>query len=119
MSIQKDLDELTALNTEIRRLQESIRTYRKQKKTIEDRIIAFLKEQETHGVRYNDQAVLLENKMFRGKKKKAEKVDDVQNVLRRYGVRTNDALIHDLLDAQRGREAPGNVLKVVRQRGPT
>lgn len=115
MSIQKDLDELNMINTEIRRIQETLRTFRKQKEIIEERVIHFLKEQETHGVRYNDQAVLLESKAIRNKKKKADKLNDISMVLRRHGIQKSDTLLNDILEAQRGQPTSNDTLKMVRR----
>lgn len=115
MSVQKDLDELNMINLEIRRLQDSLRTFRRQKQIVEERVIHFLREQETHGVRYNDQAVLLENKAIRNKKKKAEKINDLQSVLRKHGIQKNDSLLNDIIEAQRGLPSNNDVLKVIRR----
>lgn len=115
MSIQADLDELSNLNIEISRLQDALRLYRNQKKRVEERVIAFLKEQETHGVRYNNQAVLLETKNFRNKKRKADKIQDVAGVLRRHGITNPDSILHDILEAQRGNESANDVLRLVRR----
>jgi hypothetical protein len=115
MSIQRDLDELNSLNIEIQRLQQIIRDYRKQKNILEERVISFLKNQETHGVRYNDKAVLLENKESRNKKKKTEKINDIASVLQRYGIQKSDKLLNDILEAQRGNSTTNNVLKIVKR----
>jgi hypothetical protein len=115
MSIQRDLDELNSLNIEINRLQQNIREYRKQKKNIEDRIISFLKHQESQGVRYNDQAVLLESKDIRNKKKKTEKINDIASVLQRHGIQKSDKLLNDILEAQRGQASKNDILKVVKR----
>jgi hypothetical protein len=115
MSIQADLDELSNLNIEISRLQDTLRVYRNQKKRVEERVIAFLKEQETHGVRYNNQAVLLETKNFRNKKRKADKIQDLAGVLRRHGITNPDGILRDILEAQRGNESANDVLRLVRR----
>jgi hypothetical protein len=115
MSIQRDLDELNSLNIEINRLYQTIRDYRKQKKIIEDRIINFLKHQESQGVRYQDQAVLLESKDVRSKKKKSEKIDDIATVLQKYGIQKSEKLLNDILEAQRGQTNKNDILKVVKR----
>jgi len=115
MSIQKDLDELNMINVEIRRLYDTLKTFRKQKEMIEARVISFLKEQETRGVRYNDHAVLLETKSIRNKKRKTEKIGDLEQVLRRHGIQKNETLLNEILEAQRGQPAKNDVLKMVRR----
>lgn len=113
MSIQSDLDELNSINIEINRLQTIIKQYKKQKDSIEQRVITFLKNQETHGVRYNDKAVLLENKEYRNKKKKTEKLNDIASVLNSYGIKRSDKLIKDIIEAQRGKTCTNDKLKIV------
>lgn len=115
MSIQKDLDELNMINVEIRRLCETLKNFRKQKELIESRVISFLKEQETRGVRYNDHAVLLETKSIRNKKHKTEKLGELEQVLRRHGIQKNEVLLNEILEAQRGQPTKNDVLKMVRR----
>lgn len=115
MSIQADLDELNLVTQEIQRLYQELRKFRKQKDIIEERVIHFLKEQETRGVRYNDHAVLLETKPKRNKKKKTEKINDLAQVLRKHGIQRDDSLVNDILEAQRGLPAKNDVLKMVRR----
>lgn len=113
MSIQSDLDELNSINLEIARLQGLIKQYKKQKDSIEQRVIAFLKNQETHGVRYNDKAVLIENREYRNKKKKTEKLNDIASVLQTYGIKKSDRLIQDIIEAQRGKTCMNDKLKII------
>jgi len=115
MSIQKDLDELAMINLEIRRLHTTLTAFRKQKHAIETRVISFLKEQETPGVRYNDQAVMLETKPKRNKKRKTEKLNDLAGVLRKHGIQNSENLLNDILEAQRGQPERNEVLKMIRR----
>lgn len=116
MSLQHDLDELNNINLEISRLTNAIREFRKQKKVVEDRVISFLKNQETQGVRYNDKAVILENKNSRNKKKKKEKLDELASVLNKYGIKGSDTLIQEIIEAQRGTVESNPCLKVVKRK---
>lgn len=115
MSIQHDLDELNKLNIEIQRLQNIIQEYRKQKKLIEDRVKDFLRHQESQGVRYQDQAVLLESRDFRNKKRKTEKINDIASVLQKHGIQKSDTLLKDILEAQRGEASKSDVLRIVKR----
>jgi hypothetical protein len=117
MSIQSDLDELNNINLEIQRLTHMVREFRKQKKNIEDRIISFLKTQETQGVRYNDQAVLLDHRNIRNKKKKTDKVHDLNSVFQKHGIKISEALLSDIFEAQRGVPSNNECLKVVKRNG--
>ena len=116
MSLQHDLDELNNINLEIGRLTHAIREFRKQKKVVEDRVISFLKNQETQGVRYNDKAVILESKNIRNKKKKKEKLDEITSVLNKYGIKGTDNLIEEIMEAQRGNVESNECLKVVKRK---
>jgi hypothetical protein len=115
MSIQRDLDELNNITLEIQRLTGLIRDFRKQKRLVEERVISFLKGQETHGVRYNDQAVLLEQKSVRNKKKKGEKLNDLSTVLRKHGIQGSEDLVREILETQRGTPMDSDRLKMVRR----
>ena len=115
MSIQGDLDEMNNLNLEIQRLNGVIKDYRKQKKVVENRLIQYLKTQEQKGLKYNDQAVVLETKNGRAKKKKSEKVDSIVDVLRKYNLKIQDHMIDDILDAQKGKEIKSEKLKIVKK----
>lgn len=111
MSIQSDLNELDKLEIEIQNLQKRLYEFRKQKKIVEQRVIDFLKHQETQGIRYNNRAILLETKNFRNKKNKTEKLNDISSVLRKHGIKNSEDLISEILDAQRGNPSANEVLK--------
>lgn len=113
MSIQSDIDELNNINIEINRYQQLIKEYKKQKIIIENRVINFLQSQDTHGVRYNNKAVVLENKEYRNKKKKTEKFKDIASVLQSHGVNINETLIKDIINAQKGQSRTNNVLRII------
>jgi hypothetical protein len=115
MSIQSDLHELDMLEVEIKNLQAQIHTFKKQKKTIEDRIIKFLKDQETQGIKYKDKAILLENRNFRNKKSKSEKMNDISSVLRKHGIKNSEGLLEEILEVQRGNESMNAVLKKIQR----
>lgn len=114
MSVQGDLHELNSLNTEIKRLLGTIKQYRKQKTIIEKRIIEWLKTQGTNGLKYNDQAILLETKNTRVKPKKNEKVDNIVSVLRKHNLQVPDDVVNEILDAQKGKEIKNDKLKFVK-----
>ena len=114
MSFQSDLDELNNLNLEIKRLMNSIKDYRKQKNVIEKRIIEYLKSQGTGGVKYNNQAILLETKNTRSKVKKNEKTDNILIVLKKHNVNVSENVVKEIIDAQKGKEVKNDKLKIVK-----
>ena len=113
MSIQRDLDELDKIETEIKSLRKRLSEMNKQKQLVELRVIDFLKNQDTHGVRYQNKAVLLEDRCIRSKKKKVEKFKDVKSILSKHGLPINEAMIGEILEAQRGQTKSDQILKVV------
>jgi hypothetical protein len=115
-SLQSDLDELQKLEIELKNLRSKVREFSKQKETVEGRIKDFLKNQETHGVRYQNKAIVLEETCQRNKKKKVDKLNDIAQVLSKYGLQRNDAMIGEILDAQRGATQKNEILKVVQRK---
>lgn len=113
MSIQTYLTELDNLNIEINRINKNLYEFRKRRKIIEDKIIEFLKNQETHGVKFNDKAILLQTKNGRQRKKKDDKLNDIQNVLKKYDIRVNNSLVNDIIESQRGATVSNESLKIV------
>lgn len=113
MSLQRDLEELKTLETEIKSIRKKLAEYNKQKSLIEGRVIEFLKSQETQGVRYQNTAIVLEDRCVRAKKRKVEKFKDIKSVLAKHGYPENEAMIGEILEAQRGQTKSDQVLKVV------
>lgn len=113
MSIQRDLEELKSLESEIKLLRKRLSEFNKQKSLVENRVIEFLKSQETQGVRYQNTAIILEDRCVRAKKRKIEKFKDIKSVLAKYGHAENEAMIGEILEAQRGQTKSDKVLKVV------
>ena len=115
MSIQSDLHELDMLEAEIKNLQTQIYAFKKQKKVVEERVIQFLKNQETQGLKYKDKAILLETKNFRNKKSKSEKMNDISSVLKKHGIKNSEGLLEEILEVQRGNESMNAVLKKIQR----
>jgi hypothetical protein len=102
MSISGDVIELKKIKAEIKNLQTVIRKLRQQAKLAEQRIIDFLQAKEQHGIKYKGTAIILENKMSRTVKKKADKETDIRNLLYKYGIDNTDRFISELTEAQKG-----------------
>lgn len=115
-SLQSDLDELQRLEIELKNLRTRVREFAKQKELVEERIKEFLKNQETHGVRYQNKAIVLEETCHRNKKKKVDKLNDIAHVLGKYGFQRNDAMIGEIIEAQRGSTKKSEVLKVMQRK---
>jgi len=117
MSIQGDIIELENLKKELRVLNLRISECRKQKNTVEERIIKFMKEQDTPGLKYNDNAaIILESKTVRNRKKKDEKIKDTMNILGKHGYKNIDQkAIMEILEAQKGVRSTNDSLKMIQK----
>lgn len=113
MSIQVYLTELENLNIEIERITKRSYELKKRKKVVEEKIIDFLKQQETQGVKFNDKAILLQTKNGRQRKKKDDKLNDIQNVLMKHNVKINSSLINDIIESQKGNSVSNDSLKII------
>jgi seryl-tRNA synthetase len=112
MSIQADLDELSNIDYEIKRLKATLQSMKQQRDTVEQRVIQFLKSQEQPGVRYQGKAVLLDVKKRTHRKKKLEKEADMASVLKDYGVRDAEHALRAILNVQRGNAVEADTIKI-------
>jgi len=102
MSIKNDIVELDQINTEIKRLYTEMRVLRKRAKNIEDRILIYLKEKDQPGLKYNNTAVVVENKDRALPKKKSESEHDIIRVLRDNGVDDPLSVYKQINEAKKG-----------------
>ena len=102
MSITADVNELNDLNIEIKRLGKEMRNLRKKAKECESRIVEFLKEKETDGVRYQGKAILIESKPKRAPKKKIDRENDVIKILTNYDIPNPDVAFKEIIRSYQG-----------------
>lgn len=102
MAARADVMELESIRTEIKRLAKELRELRKTEKVVETRIISYLNETNQPGVKYTNTAVVLHEKTPTKPKKKADKIADMGDVLRRYGVTDIEKAIADIDAARKG-----------------
>lgn len=112
MSIKGDLEELDNLDKEIKRLKCQLYEYNKQKKEVEKRVIEFLEHQKSAGLKFENKAIILQKKDCRNKKKKGEKLSDLNDVLRKHGI-DDENLLNEILEAQRGHKTTNYSLKML------
>jgi hypothetical protein len=112
MSIQGSVNELKQLYAEIKLRSKELRKLREQSKRVEDGIISFLKEKEHLGVKYQDIAIVLDNKTKRTYKKKTEKESDAIRVLEEHGVRSPKRVLSEINNAQKGDEIVQQKIKL-------
>lgn len=101
-SIKGYISELKLLNMEIKRLNDQKKTLQKKADEAKKNIALYLQDKEQNGVKYNDVAVVLENKDRRMGKSNKEKDSDAIRVLQDFGVRDPHAALDRLLESRRG-----------------
>jgi len=114
MSIQGSVNELKQLNAEIKLRSNELKKLREQVKRVEDTIIKFLKEKEHLGVKYQDIAIMLDNKTKRAHKKKTDKESDAIRVLEDHGIRSPKRVLTEINNAQKGQEIVQEKIKLTK-----
>jgi len=112
MSIQHYINEIKNLNIELKRLNKSAAIIRKNIKEAEKNIIEFLREKEQPGVKYQDFAVILENKPKRASKKKKDIEEDSIRILEDYGIPNPKSVLFEILEARKGEEIDSQKIKI-------
>jgi hypothetical protein len=111
-SITGDVNELNDLNIEIKRLGHELRQLRQKAKAAEGRIVEFLKEKDTNGVRYQGKAIVVETKPKRAPKKKPDREADVIKVLEDYNIPNPDVAMREILNSYQGTVVEAPKLKI-------
>lgn len=102
MSIRSYVDELNSIKNEINRNNETNKKLRVRKKDLEFKITDYLQNKDQTGLKYNGQAIILENKEKRTIKKKKEKETDVISLLENLGLKHPENVYKQILEVQRG-----------------
>ena len=102
MSIQHDVQELKNINIEIQRHRKEMTKLRKRATEIEKNIIGYLNEKEQPGVKYQQTAIIIENKTKRIGKKQKEVDDDSIRILEQNGISNAKDVLNQLLESRRG-----------------
>ena len=112
MSIQNYINEIKNLHIELKRLNKSSAIIRKNIKEAEKNVIEFLREKDQPGVKYQDFAVIVENKPKRISKKKKDIEEDSMRVLEDYGISNPKAVLAEILEARKGEEIDNQKIKI-------
>jgi hypothetical protein len=112
MSIQSEINELTQVNAEIKRLSFQLRNLRKRAKDIEANVIDFLQQKEQPGLKFQGKAILLETKEKRLIKKRSEQEADAISVLSKYDIDEPDKVLKEILDSRKGSSKEISKLKI-------
>lgn len=111
-SIQSYVNELKNLNIELKRVNKTAFDIRKKIKEAEKNIIEYLREKEQPGVKYQDMAIIIENKTKRTTKKKKDIEEDSIRVLEEHGIRNAKSVLDKILEARKGEEIENKKIKI-------
>jgi hypothetical protein len=111
MSIKMSVEELKSLNSEIRLNNIRNKELRKRVKELENSITTYLHIKEQNGLKYNGQAIVLEQRSKHTIKKKKEKEEDVRLWLSSLGVNDTDSAYEKLQEVLRGESIEHQQLK--------
>jgi hypothetical protein len=102
MSIVEDVKQLKLLDIEIKRQQTELRKLRNQKKNCEKRIMDYLETTEQPGLRFQGMTIIAKESNKRRYRKKKDKEEAGEMILRRHGIYNSKEALDELLQAMRG-----------------
>lgn len=111
MSLKGYVDELNQLKTEISRNNAINKKLRERCNNLQQLIKEYLQEKNQSGLKYNGQAILVENKEKRANKSKKEKEAAAINFLYSIGVSNAEEAYQQLEDAKKGDSMEETILK--------
>lgn len=112
MSIQGKVNELQAIQKELKVLRQRGTALRNKVKEIEKEIDDYLISKDQPGLKYKGIAIIREDKTTRRIKKKDEQTTDAIDILEKHGVRSPEKVLTELLDSRRGSPTVKNKLKI-------
>tara|TARA_Y100000114_G_C11538638_1_gene221562 strand:- start:38 stop:382 length:345 start_codon:yes stop_codon:yes gene_type:complete len=101
MSITTYLSELDSINTEINRLRILLKNLNNKKNILEENVQEWLQNNNQKSISHNGKIISIYNKMSSKRKKQSEKVEDLSQVLRKYGM-NNKKIINEILEVNKG-----------------
>lgn len=102
MSIQADVKELQNIDNEIKRLQKQVKVLKNRKIIIETNIKSYLDEKDQPGVKYQDIAIIIDNRKGRMRVNDKEKKERITDILTSNGVNNTEQLITELIESMKG-----------------
>ena len=113
--IKDDLNELTRIDTEIKRVLSSLRSLRSTKKIIEGRMTKFLKDRDFEGGKVGESVILLKEKTTEKTKTKKEVDNNLASLFLKYGISNPDVFMQDLKNSTKD-NVVRNVIKVTHRK---
>lgn len=111
--IQSDVYELKQINTEIKRLQNVIKELRKRSSSLETSIVNYLNEKDQKGIKYEGNALILENKIRRVTKSKQKTEEECVRILSENGVNNPQDVLSQIIESRKGEPIKHNKLKEI------
>lgn len=111
MSLKGYVEELNQLKLEINRNNAVNKKLRIRAKELEYSIKKYLQEKNQNGLKYNGQAIIVENKEKRANKNKKEKYESTINFLHSIGVSNPEEAYLQLEDLKKGEAIEQTTLK--------
>lgn len=112
MSIRSDVQELENIKLEIKNLNCKKKKLREREKALEISISEYLKSKETPGVKFQGTAVILEQKEIRNSKKPKQRDSEAINILEKYGIKSPEKVLTELLEARKGEKIISSKIKM-------
>lgn len=103
-TIQSDVSELKNINTEIKRLQTETKKLKKRAQEIEKSIITYLNEKEQPGVKYQNTAIIVENKTKKILKSKKDIENNTFRILQENGVHNAKEIMDKINEGKKSEE---------------
>ena len=94
--IKNDLNELTRITSEIKRVTASLKSLRATKRIIEERMTKFLTERDIDGGKVGDSIILLKEKTTRKIKTKEDLDTDLFPLFEKYDIRNPESFMKEL-----------------------
>lgn len=105
-------NEMLNISSELKRLRLETQKLNKRKKEIEGQILDYLKKKDEPGFKYQNVAVITEEKDIRQPKKKKEKLKSALEVLEENGVRNADKVLKDVIESMKGSPVTETKLRI-------
>lgn len=103
-SIQNNVKELKDINTEIKRLQIETKKLKKRAQDIEKNILSYLNEKEQPGLKYQNTAIIIENKAKRITRSKKDVDGNAIRILEEVGIPNAREILNKITESRKGEQ---------------
>lgn len=111
MSIRTDVEQLESIRREMKMLAEKRKILKQRENQIIERISSYLKSKNQPGVKYQGKAVIMEEKETFKRRKPKDCDADALTVLERYGVKSPQKVLTELMTTRKGEKVVKTKLK--------